>query len=291
MAEITAGMVKELRELTGLGMMECKKALTEAGGDLEEGRGAAAHQERRQGEQGGGPRRRRRRRRRLRVAPTASSARWSRSTARPTSSPRTTTSSRSRAALAELRRARESGRRGSAVRRSRSTAQTVEERAPGAGAEDRREHDACAASRASRRKGKLAHYVHGGSKIGVLVDVDGGDETLGKDLAMHIAAPSRVACRKDQVPAELIAARARHRCGAGAPESGKPPNIVDKMVEGGVQKFLDGSHAARPAVREGRQADGREAARRRRARRSHALHAVRGRRGHREEDAPISRPK
>ena len=49
MAEISASMVMELRQRTGLGMMECKKALTETGGDLVEGRGAAAHQERRQG--------------------------------------------------------------------------------------------------------------------------------------------------------------------------------------------------------------------------------------------------
>ena len=56
MAEISASMVMDLRQRTGLGMMECKKALTESGRRSGEGRGAAAHQERRQGVEGGEPR-------------------------------------------------------------------------------------------------------------------------------------------------------------------------------------------------------------------------------------------
>ena len=86
-------------------------------------------------------------------------------------------------------------------------------------------------------KGKLVSYIHGGSKIGVLVDVVGGDEALAKDLAMHIAASKPVSLSKEEVPAELIR-KERDIAAAKAAESGKPANIVEKMVEGSVQKFL-----------------------------------------------------
>lgn len=85
--------------------------------------------------------------------------------------------------------------------------------------------------------GKLAQYVHGGAKIGVLVDVSGGDESLARDLAMQIAASKPVALSRDQVPAELIE-KERSVAAAKAAESGKPANIVEKMIDGSVQKFL-----------------------------------------------------
>jgi elongation factor Ts len=85
--------------------------------------------------------------------------------------------------------------------------------------------------------GRLKTYVHGGAKIGVLVDVVGGDETLAKDLAMHIAFAKPLALAPSDVPAELVE-RERKIAAAKAAESGKPANIVEKMVEGGVQKFL-----------------------------------------------------
>jgi elongation factor Ts len=88
-------------------------------------------------------------------------------------------------------------------------------------------------------KGKLAVYIHGGAKIGVLVDYSGGDEQLGRDLAMHVAgaSPRPLAVSKDQVPADLVK-KERDIAAAKAAESGKPANIVEKMVEGSVQKFL-----------------------------------------------------
>jgi elongation factor Ts len=86
-------------------------------------------------------------------------------------------------------------------------------------------------------KGRLTSYVHGGAKIGVLVDVVGGDEVLAKDLAMHIAASKPVALSKDQVGAELIE-KEREIARQKAAESGKPADIVAKMVEGSVQKYL-----------------------------------------------------
>lgn len=86
-------------------------------------------------------------------------------------------------------------------------------------------------------KGKLASYVHGGSKIGVMIDVVGGDEAFAKDLAMHIAASKPKSLDASGVPAELIETE-RRVAAEKAAESGKPANIVEKMVEGSVQKFL-----------------------------------------------------
>jgi elongation factor Ts len=85
--------------------------------------------------------------------------------------------------------------------------------------------------------GQLATYIHSGAKVGVLIDVEGGDATLAKDLAMHIAALKPVALSRDQIPAELIK-RERDIAQAKAADSGKPANIIEKMVEGSVQKFL-----------------------------------------------------
>jgi elongation factor Ts len=85
-------------------------------------------------------------------------------------------------------------------------------------------------------EGRVASYVHG-TRIGVLVDCTGGDEALGKDLAMHIAASKPLAVSRDQVPADAVA-RERSIAAARAAESGKPANIVEKMVEGAVAKYL-----------------------------------------------------
>ena len=86
-------------------------------------------------------------------------------------------------------------------------------------------------------EGAVSSYIHGGSKIGVLIDVIGGDDELGRDLAMHIAAGKPKALSSDQVPAELIETERRIATEKAA-ESGKPAEIVAKMVEGTVQKFL-----------------------------------------------------
>jgi elongation factor Ts len=84
--------------------------------------------------------------------------------------------------------------------------------------------------------GKVASYLHG-TRIGVLVDFDGADEQVGKDVAMHIAAMKPVALSSDNVPADLIA-KERSVAELKAAESGKPAEIVTKMVEGSVQKYL-----------------------------------------------------
>jgi elongation factor Ts len=82
---------------------------------------------------------------------------------------------------------------------------------------------------------QLAAYLHG-TRIGVLVEFD-GDETAAKDVAMHVAAMKPVALTSADVPADLID-KERSVAAAKAAESGKPADIVTKMVEGSVQKYL-----------------------------------------------------
>lgn len=83
--------------------------------------------------------------------------------------------------------------------------------------------------------GKLANYLHG-TRIGVVVEFD-GDEVAAKDTAMHIAAMKPVALTSADVPAELIE-KERSVATAKAAESGKPADIAIKMIEGSVQKYL-----------------------------------------------------
>ena len=84
--------------------------------------------------------------------------------------------------------------------------------------------------------GNLATYVHG-KKIGVLVDFTGGDIELGKDVAMHVAATKPICISKDNVPAEKIEEE-RNIYSQQAAASGKPAEIVAKMVDGRISKFL-----------------------------------------------------
>ncbi|MFT7400592.1 MAG: elongation factor Ts [Hydrogenophaga sp.] len=83
--------------------------------------------------------------------------------------------------------------------------------------------------------GKLANYLHG-TRIGVVVEFE-GDEVAAKDTAMHIAAMKPVALTSADVPAELIE-KERSVATAKAAESGKPADIAAKMIEGSVQKYL-----------------------------------------------------
>jgi len=85
--------------------------------------------------------------------------------------------------------------------------------------------------------GRLSSYVHGGSKIGVLVDVIGGDEQLGKDLAMHIAASKPKSLDASGVPADLLDTERRIAV-EKAREAGNPEAMLEKIAEGTVQKYL-----------------------------------------------------
>jgi elongation factor Ts len=83
--------------------------------------------------------------------------------------------------------------------------------------------------------GSLAHYLHG-TRIGVMVEFE-GSEVAAKDVAMHVAAMKPVSLSSAEVPADLVE-RERRVAAEKAAESGKPAEIVAKMVEGSVQKFL-----------------------------------------------------
>ena len=86
-------------------------------------------------------------------------------------------------------------------------------------------------------KGKLYSYIHGGAKIGVLLDLVGGDDQLGKDLAMHIAASKPKALDASGVAPELIDSERRVAI-EKAREAGKPEAMIEKIAEGSVQKYL-----------------------------------------------------
>src|SRR6185295_7973503 len=228
MAEITAGMVKELREKTDAPMMECKKALSEAGGDLAKAEELL----------------------RVRLGNKASKA-----------------AGRVAAEGVVGTFIRPDGKLGAIIEVNcetdfvaknedflgfaRGLAALVATSNPpdvsalsglslnGASVEQTRTAlvgkigENVSIRRFARidAQGKLSSYVHGGSKIGVLVDVVGGDEALAKDVAMHIAASKPVSLSKEQVPEELIQ-KERDIAAQKAAESGKPANIVEKMVEG-----------------------------------------------------------
>ncbi len=85
-------------------------------------------------------------------------------------------------------------------------------------------------------QGKLASYVHG-SKIGVILDLVGGDDALAKDIAMHIAAAKPKALDASGIDASLIEAERRVAI-EKAKEAGKPDAMLEKIAEGTVQKFL-----------------------------------------------------
>jgi elongation factor Ts len=84
--------------------------------------------------------------------------------------------------------------------------------------------------------GPLGHYTHG-AKIGAVVALEGGDEELARDIAMHVAAINPTCIDESGVPAETLE-RERRIFAEQAAESGKPPEIVEKMVSGRVAKFL-----------------------------------------------------
>jgi elongation factor Ts len=234
MAEITAGMVKELREKTDAPMMECKKALTEAGGDMGKAEELL----------------------RVKLGNKANKA-ASRVTAEGIVGVHLSADGKT-GAMVEINCetdfvAKNDDFQGFA----RSIAALVAESAPvdvaallalpleGASVEERRKAliGKIGENMTVRRfvriaaNGRVSSYVHGGSRIGVLVDVEGGDEQLAKDLAMQIAASKPVSLDRSGVPEDLIE-KERSIATQKAAESGKPAEIIAKMVEGTVQKYL-----------------------------------------------------
>jgi elongation factor Ts len=220
MAEISAGLVKELRELTGLGMMECKKALSETGGDIKKAEELL----------------------RIKSGAKASKA-ASRVAAEGVIGAWVSTDGKT-GTLVELNSETDFvAKNDDFVAFAASLAETVATREPGPAEEDRRqklvqklgENITIRRFKRLQAKGKLALYLHG-AKIGVLVDYEGADE-VGKDVAMHIAFARPQHMTKAEVPADIVA-REREIQLARAKDSGKPPEIAAKMVEGSLNKFL-----------------------------------------------------
>ena len=232
MAQITASMVRELRERTGLGMMDCKKALVEVAGDMEQ---AIEHLRKVSG---------------LKAAKKAE---------------------RVAAQGVVLARLAEDGSRGVLVEvncetdfvaKDENFLAFAEECLAAAFAEPELDAAALLAGGLDDRRQKLIQkigeninlrrvehstadaggivgdYVHGNRKIGVLVSLSGGgDESLARDVAMHVAAMNPLVVRGDDVPQEVLAKESEIYA-AQARESGKPEAIIEKMISGRLRKFV-----------------------------------------------------
>jgi elongation factor Ts len=85
-------------------------------------------------------------------------------------------------------------------------------------------------------EGQIGNYLHG-NRIGVIVEIEGGDEALAKDLAMHIAASKPVCVSEDEVSQDILN-KEKEIFSAQAEDSGKPAEIIEKMVTGRIKKFL-----------------------------------------------------
>jgi elongation factor Ts len=230
MATITASAVKDLREKTGAGMMDAKKALEEAGGDLEKavdilrtkGLSAAAKKATRVAAEG------------IIISVKSGDI----------------------GVLAEVNSETDFVAKNEEFQNfAKGIAELVAAQNPadiaalselalnGEPVETRRQAlvqkigENLAVRRFERFKtgGKLAIYLHG-ARIGVMVDYTGGDEQLGKDLAMHIAAANPLYLSRETVPADALA-RERAVYEAQAKESGKPAAIIGKMVDGKIEKY------------------------------------------------------
>jgi len=220
MAEISAGLVKELRELTGLGMMECKKALSECAGDLKKAEEL------------------------LRIKSGAKASKAAGRVAAEGVIGAFLSADAKVGALVELNSETDFvAKNDEFVAFANSLAEIASTREPGSAEEDKRqklvqklgENISIRRWKRMTAKGKLAAYLHGG-KIGVLVDYEGPEE-VGKDVAMHVAFARPAYLTRTEVPQDVVSDERRIQ-EARAKESGKPPEIVTKMVEGAVNKFL-----------------------------------------------------
>ena len=225
MAAVTAAMVKELRERTGLGMMDCKKALVETEGDMDQ---AIDNLRKSSG---------------MKAAKKAGRIAADGLIQIMTES--------DKGIMVEVNCETDFAAKDAnfiAFAQSVSVALFESEDLDVAGLmasgmEATREAlvqkigENCSVRRAARYQGQVASYLHTNGKIGVLVNFEGGDENLGKDLAMHIAAANPQVVSPENAGADVLE-KEREIYTAQAAESGKPPEIVAKMVEGRIKKYL-----------------------------------------------------
>lgn len=232
MAEVTAAQVKELREMTGLGMMECKKALQESSGDL-----AKAEEF-------------------LRIRSGAKASKAAGRIAAEGVVGVFISPDAKLGALVEVNCETDFvARNEDFLAFANGLAKLVSMESPadvealavmsfeGEGVEKKRQAlvqkigENISVRRFERlaATGRLAQYLHG-AKIGVLVDFEGPDDA-GKDVAMHIAFSKPKYLSKGEVPADVVA-KEREILSARAAESGKPAEIISKMIDGGINKYL-----------------------------------------------------
>jgi elongation factor Ts len=236
--QITASMVKDLRERTGAGMMECKKALTEAQGDAE----AAVEILRKKGEA-------KAEKKAGRIAAEGAIGMFE-------------NDGHTLAALVEINSetdfvAKQDEFQTFADAVARRVAEddpadldalmglpleaggaTVEEARTGLIAKLGENIGVRRFTRYAAADGNhISHYKHG-AKIGVLVESAGGRDDLGRDIAMHVAASRPVCVSREEVPQELVD-KEKEIFKAQAAESGKPEEIIEKMVTGKINKFLN----------------------------------------------------
>ena len=234
MAAVTAAMVKELRERTGLGMMECKKALVEADGDIEK----AIDDMRKSGQ--------------------AKAAKKAGRTAAEGGVVIAINDANTVAVMVEINSETDFVARddnflnfcdkvaNAALAAGETDAAKIAELKleDGSTVEEARQAlvqkigENIQVRRAAKLEtdGAIGAYVHGG-RIGVLVALKGGDAELGKDVAMHVAAVNPMVISGDQVPAEVLE-KEKEIIRAQPDMEGKPAEIVEKMLGGRINKFL-----------------------------------------------------
>ena len=227
---MSAALVKELRERTGLGLLECKKALAEADGDIE----AAIEA--------------------LRKSSGMKAAKKAGRTAADGVVAIQTAADGGFGAMVEVNSetdfvARDENFLGfvnSVV--SKAFEERLDDVAALAGGETEDARQALVqkiGENISVRRvvtyqaadGVIGGYVHGNNRIAVLVSLKGGSEELARDVAMHVAAVNPQVVSPDDMPEEQVA-KEREIYVAQAQDSGKPPEIIEKMVDGRVRKFL-----------------------------------------------------
>ncbi len=238
MAAVTASMVKELRERTGLGMMDCKKALSEAEGDMD----LAIENLRK-----------------------SSGMKAAKKAGRIAADGLLGTKvADGVGVIAEVNCETDFAAKNEGFI---EFVQTVTAKAFEAGTTDIAALDLEATREALVQKigenisirraevfkdeGTVVEYLHTTGKIGVMLSMEGGNEELGRDVAMHIAALNPAVVGPDDAPADLIA-KEREIYTAQAQESGKPPEIIEKMIEGRIKKYLaEISLTEQPFVKDG----------------------------------------
>ena len=233
MTSITASMVKELRERTGLGMMDCKKALSEASGDMEK-----AIED-------------------LRKASGIKAAKKASRVATEGVVMVKISGDGNRGVIVEVNSETDFVARdenflrfaGEALEAAYNENETSIEELLSKGLEESRQAlvqkigENISVRRIERlsfenaNQGIVESYVHNNAKIGVLISLKGGDEALARDIAMHVAAVNPLVVRPEDVPEDVLAKESEIYA-AQARESGKPDEIVEKMISGRLRKFV-----------------------------------------------------